>query len=357
MKLKLLTLVILISTSAIIAKSPEKKERYPATGMLYFASYGQADNMDVIKNPYIIGALFTIYWSEVETEKGVFNWDVLDQRIKRWTKEGKKAAIRIMWVSSGNWPDPVSGTPAPAWVWKEGAKYVFHPESKTEIPLIWDPIYRKNAMNFQRAVNEKYGKNPDILFIDVTPGAETNPYRFRRIDLLYPEFRGVYENTQASDGRCYSGELWLETVTGWIKETASIFTNIPCLVTLNTGSLQKENNFQAIGQCAVDNGMYVGQNGIKEGSYLNSEFQRSALYKEWSSKTKLFFEMVDAAGIPATGSLQGVMEAAERVNCDYLNVYAVDVKKATRSVEIFDPAWEEAVKYGWEFFNKKNTTR
>ena len=209
-------------------------------------------------------------------------------------------------------------------------------------------------MNFQRAVYEKYGNNPDVLFIDVTPGAETNPYRFGSIDRHYPEFRAVYEKAQASDGRSYSNELWLETIKGWIKETASIFTNVPCLITLNAGSLQKEDNFEEIGQCVVDNGMYVGQNGLKEGSYFDKEINRSVLFKKWSSKTKLFFEMVHAAETSNTGSLIGVMKAAERVNCDYLNVYAVDIMKSSRYLKMYNPIWEDAMKYGWEYFSKKN---
>ena len=50
----------------------------------------------------------------------------------------------------------------------------------------------------------KFDGDPNILFIDVTPGAETNPYRFRRINVQEPEFKTRFAETPASDGRKYT---------------------------------------------------------------------------------------------------------------------------------------------------------
>ncbi len=72
------------------------------SGLLYFASYQQRDNPAPATNPHLVGALFTIYWSDVEKSAGVFDWSALDQRIAVWTGAGKKVALRIMWSSSGN---------------------------------------------------------------------------------------------------------------------------------------------------------------------------------------------------------------------------------------------------------------
>ncbi len=95
-------------------------------GMIYFASHGYVENNEVLSNPYIIGGLYTMHWSVIESEQGKYNWKEVDDFVNRWTKAGKKVALRIMWSSSGYWRNPVAGKPTPAWVWKAGAKYAYH---------------------------------------------------------------------------------------------------------------------------------------------------------------------------------------------------------------------------------------
>ena len=71
----------------------------------------------------------------------------------------------------------------------------------------------------------------------------------------------------------------------------------------------------------------------------------------WSTRTRLFFEMVAGTG-GRTGALMEVMQAAERIHCHYLNVYPEDVLRGTRGTNEFDPAYEEALKYGAEKFGR-----
>lgn len=356
MKRLIIIFIGLVSMAhSLYASSLTDKNKECENGMIYFACDGYVNVEEVLENPYIIAGLYTIYWNDAEPQKGKFNWEEADQFINRWTKAGKKVALRIMWSSSGYWKHKSAATPAPGWLWKEGAKYAYHEGSKTQIPLFWDPIVKKNAIEFMKEINAHFGKNKNILFIDITPGAETNPYRFGTINRRDPGFKEIFKQTPASDGRTYSDQLWTETVVEWINNTAKTITDIPCLVTLNLGSLMGCNNFPIFGQTAVNNGMYVGQNGIAEHSYRqgNDNF-RTMLFKEWSKKTKLFFEMVHAAETSNTGTMQGVVDAAQRIGCNYLNVYPQDVMKATKKSKLYTPKWEDALKNGYEYFSKQN---
>lgn len=316
----------------------------PPIGLLYFASYQQRDNPAPAANPHLVGTLFTIYWSDVETRPGVFDWSALDKRIAVWTNAGKKVALRIMWSSSGNWPEPAAKHPTPQFVLDAGAVTVRSESSKTDIPLFWDPVYRKHANRFLAEIARKFDGDPNILFVDVTPGAETNPYRFRRINVAEPEFKTRYLNAAASDGRRYSHELWLATVKQAIDDAAAVVQRTPLLVTLNVGSLDGPEQFQAMGAHAVSRGCYVGQNGLNARSYAEDS-PRKAAFQSWSAKTKFYFEMVDASG-SGTGSLMDVMKAAERVGCHYLGVYAVDVLRGTKGQANYDAETEAALAYG-----------
>ena len=102
-------------------------------GLIYFASKQHRDDL-AIQNPYIVGALYTIYWSELEKSKGEYDWSELDEFFKKWSAGGKKVAIRVIWISTGLWPHEVARHPSPDWLWKEGAKYYYDEKTKTERP-------------------------------------------------------------------------------------------------------------------------------------------------------------------------------------------------------------------------------
>lgn len=339
--------VLAIASAASSVLAAERLPREPERGLLYYAKadFAFADNQQVINNPYICGALFQVVWSEVEREQGKCDWSQLDQWMEPWRKAGKKVAVRIMWSTSGSWPKPYYKTPTPQWVWREGAKFAFHPQSQTEIPLIWDPIYQKHAWQFLKQFAERYDNRPELLFVDVTPGAETNPYRFGRINVTHPEFKDAFEKVQASDGRCYREELWLETLKQWIDASDRLFQKTPLLVTLNVGGLRSPDRSATVGDYCVARGFYVGQNGLGPGSYRDSSAGRAAAFHRWSKQTRLFFEMAAGTGGRA-GTLMEVMKAAERIGCNYLNVYPEDVRRGTRGQPDFDPEYERALQYG-----------
>ena len=202
-------------TSDATSATHDRLLRDPAAGLLYYAKadYAVEGDPNVIANPYICGALLQVIWSEVEKEDGQCDWNDLDAWIEPWANAGKKVGIRIMWSTSGNWPKPYYKTPTPRWVWDKGARCAYHEPSRTEMPLIWDPIYRKYAWRFMEQFAARYDDHPHVLFFDITPGAETNPYRFAIINRRDPQFKQQFATFAASDGRTYSEQLWRETIT------------------------------------------------------------------------------------------------------------------------------------------------
>jgi len=321
--------------------------REPGAGLLYYAKadFASAGNSAVIANPAICGALFQVIWSEVEKSDGQCDWRELDRWLKPWVEAKKKFAVRFMWSSSGYWPKAYYKTPTPKWVWQKGAVCALHKESGTEIPLIWDPVYQKYAWRFLEQFAQRYGGNPNLLFVDVTPGAETNPYRFGTISRRSPAFKTEFSKIKTSDGRCYSEELWQATLRTWVDAAAQRFKQTPLLVTLNVGGLEDTDHSVAIGDYCVSKGFLVGQNGLSGQSYQSAEHGRAAAFLRWSQQTKLFFEMGQSSGGDAD-AFMNIMRAAERVHCHYLNVYPEDVLRGTRGQPSFDPTFEAALKYG-----------
>ncbi|MBM3852460.1 MAG: hypothetical protein FJ399_04820 [Verrucomicrobia bacterium] len=351
-----LALLLAAAAPAHAQTAPTRAVREPGAGLLYYAKadYAFADNQRVIANPHIIGALFQVIWSEVEKKEGECDWREVDQWLKPWLGAGKKVAIRIMWSTSGAWPRPYYKTPTPRWVWQKGAVFAFHAGTGTEIPLIWDPIYKKYAWRFLEQFAKHYGDNPSLLFVDVTPGAETNPYRFGTINRTDPGFKDVYEKIKTSDGRSYTEDLWLESIKEWVDASDHIFKRTPLLVTLNVGGLRVSDRRISIGDYCANRGFFVGQNGLGGGSYRDSESGRTQAFLRWAGQSKLFFEMVQKSG-GRTGTLMEVMQAAERIHCSYLNVYPEDVLLGTKGEKNYDPNFEAALKYGAAVISRRAT--
>ena len=356
---------------ALSCAAAPRNVREPAGGIFFYEGYTFRDNVEAVNNPHIIGPFFQLYWSEIEQRPGEFDWSEWDRRLAPWLKAGKKFALRIMWCSSGNWPHPASRTPTPQWVWDAGAKFARYELNGTEIPLIWDPVYRKYAQRFLSEVARKFDGDSRLVLLDVTPGAETNPYRFRVFNAWRPQFKEEYARVVASDGRSYSDELWIGAVRDQIEASAKSFARTPLLVTLNVAGMQGD-RLAEVGRYCVERGFYVGQNGLSPRNPAPGT-KRAEVFLGWSEQTRLFFEMVDATGVtlsllmkrwgkppvpgakdePDTSTLTDYIQAAERMRCSYLNVYAEDVIKGTRGTATYDPAWEEALSRGAEVLGRK----
>ena len=318
-------------------------------GLIYFASKQHRDDL-AIQNPYIVGALYTIYWSELEKSKGEYDWSELDEFFKKWSAGGKKVAIRVIWISTGLWTHEVARHPSPDWLWKEGAKYYYDEKTQTEIPLFWDPIYNKHALRLMQAIYDRYGKDPNLLFVSATPGYETFPCH-PKTGSVSTNFFEDFSKVRDSQGRAYSPELWKSTVKNWISSISAMYSDVLTFVSLNRGGLfPEEDYFQLFGEYSVECHVMVGQNGIKASSYQNQNGGRYKLFRQWKQQVPVFQEMALASGNieRQVGSLMGVMEAAVRIDADYLNVYAVDVLKGTKGYKDYDPSYEQALKFGYE---------
>jgi hypothetical protein len=312
----------------------------PTSGALFYGNYGSKTDSMVLANPSLQGGLYQLYWSQIEPVQGQYDWSEIDGHIATWKAAGKGVALRIMYSSSGYWPDPAAKTPTPRWVYDAGARYAFHAPSGTEIPLFWDPIYQKHAHEFLAAVAARYDSNPTVMFIDATPGAETNPYRFGTIDDNDPGFRDTFLNTAASDGSKYSASLWWSTLQTYVTTVKSHFPTLPVLITLNKAGMPGERSrLTDMGNLVTAQGLWVGQNGLNGSSYTGNSANQ---WLTWGKTTQVFFEQVALSG-GTTGTMQELVDACQRAGCNWLNVYYRDALKATPGEPTYDPKWDAAL--------------
>lgn len=112
-------------------------------------------------------------WSEIEPEEGVYNWNVIDDKIQEFSNRGKKFAFGVMNANTSSSRQYVT----PEWVFRLGAKcktkeitYDYNGNQYKKIQNIpeWtDKIFLEKLNNFINALGNRYNGNPNIAFIDI----------------------------------------------------------------------------------------------------------------------------------------------------------------------------------------------
>ncbi len=114
-------------------------------------------------------------WEELEPEKGVYNWDRIDNVLKGLDLDkGQSLAIRIMCCSSHS-----SGKYCtPQWVFDEGAQGKLYvagdgggPSGGERIeridPYYDDPVFMEYHSEFIRELGKRYNGNPSLSVVDI----------------------------------------------------------------------------------------------------------------------------------------------------------------------------------------------
>ena len=158
-------------------------------------------------DPDLAGVVLTYYWSQIEPEKGVFDWSQIQSDMAPWVAAHKKIILRISTSGAASWDPPYSGSGTPAWVYADGASSVT--DNGETIPVYWDQAYLNDYQSFVAAFGAEFDGNPNLAFIEpgLGMGGET-----------LPETGASAAGIAAWDAAGYTDALWLSTV-----ETISSF--------------------------------------------------------------------------------------------------------------------------------------
>ncbi len=110
-------------------------------------------------------AYFRFYWKDVETEKDVYNWALLDGVLAGARAAGQKLAFRIM----------VCGTDrdysySPPYLKDEGYagfEYSYNGGRAHWAPDLADPAVLERHLKLIRALGERYDGHPDVAHVDI----------------------------------------------------------------------------------------------------------------------------------------------------------------------------------------------
>jgi hypothetical protein len=152
-------------------------------------------------DPDLAGVVLNYYWSQIEPEKGVFDWTQIQSDMAPWIAAHKKIILRISTSGAPSWDPPYSGDGTPAWVYTDGARAIV--DNGETIPVYWDQAYLSDYESFVAAFGAEFDGNPNLAFIEpgIGMGGETLPEQSAST-------AGITAWT--ADG--YTDALWLSTI-------------------------------------------------------------------------------------------------------------------------------------------------
>ena len=172
-------------------------------------------------------------WGELEPQKNIFNWQLIDTLLSNYSSKGMKLTFRIMTAN----PQEKGYSSTPLWVFEEGCRshdyvsggagtYQGGNKITRKEPDYGDPIYLSEHTKFLEALAKRYDGNPNIEYIGIgsygiwsewhTPNPASLDVRIKIIDMYVQNFKKTQLIMLAADNEALPYAL--SKGTGWERD-------------------------------------------------------------------------------------------------------------------------------------------
>jgi hypothetical protein len=322
-------------------------------GIYQVLHYGERANDPTtnIHSPYLAGVVLTYNWAELEPEEGKFRWDLIDEPMSEWAKEGKRVILCFKAVQKKG-INPTQGCATPPWVFESGARHFQN--DQTIWPIYWDKIYLEKYEAFLKSAAARYDGNPTIEFIVMGVGqfGTTKISGPRKILREYRRYG-------------YSDPVWSDTIRRIIDTHCNYFKKTPLALGLSPfmkygdGS---ERIINPIAEYAAEKGIYLYNHSLK-GTAEFAENPFLPLYGKLYQKTKIVLGVDNPVSgyRQKYGNIHDVVENAfggvngvPVTHISYLTLYEMDISAATKGSPKYDETFETAIKLAYERLRSAN---
>ena len=270
-------------------------------------------------DPDLTGVDLVYYWSQIEPEKGVFDWSQIHSDMAPWVAAGKKVILRVSTSGAASWDPPYSGDGTPAWVYADGARSIV--DNGETIPVYWDQAYLTDYRSFVQSFGAEFNGNPNVAFIQagIGMGAET-----------LPDTNASASGIAAFESDGYADPLWLSTVEtiASFYESAFRVTPVDALVdrTFFDGSGSYFNALMA---------WFKGQPnwGLQDDGLTSTQ----ALGTQWSGPP-LALEQLNSTQTSGDCLCADISNGLDNLHGNYLLLYKSDIDDAANAAYLSEAA-------------------
>lgn len=261
----------ILPTRAVVFPYPNFK------GLYQFTSHNTSENSD---SPYLAGTYLGFYWSQLEPQKGQYDWSAIDQSMAPWTSHGKKVILRVSTAGYAHWTPPFSGNGTPQWVYDLGVPSVTEVDGSV-LPQYWNPIFLQNFGDLVHALAQRYDGNANIAFIEIGLGIGGES----KVD----SHNGNPNQLKLWQSIGYTNALWWSAVQQIITFYTASFTRTPLAVMPDKVFLEKSKQYTPwlLLDYAIQHGLWLQDNGLWSGRKLPPQFLSVPHPEEQSQATSL----------------------------------------------------------------------
>jgi Beta-galactosidase len=293
-------------TGTLSATTTATAQQYPNfKGIYQFGS----NSSTLASNPYIAGAHLGYYWSQLEPQKGQYNWKVIDQQMAPWVSQGKKVILRVSAAGWTRWAPPYSQNGTPQWVYDLGVASVTEIDGSV-LPQYWNPLFLKNFADFVHAFALRYDGNPNVAYIDIGLGvggeAKADSHNSNPNQLTLWKQIG------------YTNALWWYTIQHIMQDYTSSFTHTSLAVMPDKVFMEKTDGYTAalLLDYAVRHDLWLQDNGLADDRQLPAQFMQVPHPEEQIGSTA------------QTGdTLQSDIQRALNLGANYILIFGTDLKQ------------------------------
>ena len=282
--------------------------QYPLfKGIYQFTSSNSSQNS---ASPYVAGSTMNFYWSELEPQKGKYNWSLIDQSMAPWTSHGKKVILRVSTSGYTHWKAPVSGHGTPQWVYNLGVASVTENDASV-LPQYWNPIFLQNLDTFAQALAQRYDGSPNIAYIEIGLGVGGES----KVDShnSNPNMLQLWQHIG------YTDPLWWGAVQNIMAAYQASFTKTPLAVMPDKVFIGNTKGYSGslLLDYAVKHGIWLQDNGLWTGRILPSQFKAVPHPEEQSRPTS-----------QSGDKLRGDIQKALDLGANYILIFSSDLNIA-----------------------------
>jgi Beta-galactosidase len=295
------------STKSLPARSTATTQQYPKFKGIY--QFGSSYST-LATNPYIAGAHLGFYWSQLEPQKGQYNWSAVDQAMAPWISHGKKVILRVPTSGYTSWFPPYSQSGTPSWVYNLGVASVTETDGSV-LPQYWNPLFLQSYADFLHAFALHYDGNPNVAYIDISLGvggeAKVDSHNSNPNQL----------NLWKAIG--YTDPLWWFAAQSIMQSYTSSFTHTPLAVMPDKVFMEKTPGYTAalLLNYAVQHGIWLQDNGLAANRVLPSQFMQVPHPEEQIAATNVTGDTLKADTQKALG-----------LGANYILVFGTDLKQS-----------------------------
>lgn len=307
----------------------------PSTGLRGLYQFIGNSHPEDSSNPSIDGSLMLFTWSQVEPQKGAFNWAAIDGPLASWRAAGKKVGLRVYTASmtkyNSSWNNSTAGSATPPWVYADGAQKVAETDGSV-LPVYWDPIYERDLAGFVQALAARYNSNPTVVFIQAPSGFDGESF----VDgTANANKLALWQSVG------YTDSLWESTVF-WTWRLYQAYVTKPVVAVLKGGQISGVNIFVPLAQHAISSGAWVNHNGLAPtpfgGSYL-------PVLQQAGRSSGCMLEELARLPITTSGASQLLQEMTNALsaNAEMVLLYPAEVQAGTAGSSSYQAAWASAL--------------